>query len=73
MINEELIYRAHGMLLDRYNYFKKQEAKSRSDEKKEFNFMVGGAADAYKSAYDILWYAINGDKKRLKEFDYYAD
>jgi hypothetical protein len=70
MLNEKLIYRAHGMLLDRVNYYDKQakEAKSHSVKVSAIS-----SASAYKSAYDILWYAINNNEECLKEFDYYAD
>lgn len=73
MLNEKLIHQAHGMLLDRFRYFQEQERKSKNDEDARFNCMLSGAAAAYKSAYDILWYAINNNEEILKEFDYYAD
>ena len=70
MLNEELIYRAHAMLLSRINHFDKKakEAKSHSVKVDAIS-----RAAAYKSAYDILWYAINDNEECLKEFDYYAD
>ena len=70
MLNEKLIYRAHGMLLDRIRHFSKE-----AEEAKSYPVKVDAIsrAAAYKSAYDILWYAINNNEECLKEFDYYAD
>ena len=64
MINEELIHRASAILLSRYNHWKKEAQE---------NMMAATRANTYKSAYDILWYAINNNEECLKEFDYYDD
>ena len=66
MINEELIHRASAILLSRYNYWTKIAQKCALKS-------AMTRADAYKSAYDILWYAINGNEECLKEFDCYDD
>lgn len=68
MLNEELIYRAHGMLLDRVNYYDKKAKEASSYTVKTDAI---SCATAYRSAYDILWYAINNNEECLKEFDYY--
>lgn len=72
MMNEKLIYRALGMLLDRYNFFSKQKIFCQ-----EHGYMTemdaNARACAYKSAYDILWYAIMNNEEALKEFDYYDE
>ena len=68
MINEELIHRASAILLSRYNHWENVAQKC------VFKGETAAArACAYKSAYDILWYAINGNEECLKEFDYYDD
>lgn len=70
MLNEELIYRAHAMILSRVNHYDKLAKEYTSHTVK--SDAISRAA-AYKSAYDILWYAINNNEECLKEFDYYAD
>lgn len=73
MINDKLIHRASAILFSRYTYWEKEANKC---------FVRGQTAEAsrcearsaaYRSAYDILWYAINNNEECLKEFDYYAD
>lgn len=72
MLNEELIHRALGILLDRYNYFSKQTVFCQ--EHGYITEMDAAArASAYKSAYDILWFAIIGNEKNLKKFDCYNE
>ena len=70
MLNEELIYRAHAMLLSRVNYYDKKAKEYTSHAVK--SDAISRAA-AYKSAYDILWYAINNNEECLKELDYYDE
>ena len=72
MLNEELIYRAHGMLLDRVNYYN-HEAKKRENDSCVARHEALALATAYKSAYDILWYAIQDNEEILRQFDYYSD
>jgi len=72
MLNEELIHRALGMLLDRYNYFSKRKA-FRQEHGVITEMDASAIACAYKSAYDILWYAIMNNEEMLKEFDCYDD
>jgi len=72
MLNEELIHRAHAMLLSRYNFFAKQAVFCRM-----YGYSTetdaAARASAYKSAYDILWYAIMNNEECLKEFDCYNE
>ena len=68
MLNEELIHRAHAMLLSRVNHFD-NDAKEANSYAVKISALASAAA--YKSAYDILWYAINNNEECLKEFDYY--
>ena len=70
MLNEELIYRAHAMLLSREQHFGK---KAQECESYAVKCDALARAAAYKSAYDILWYAINNNEECLKEFDYYDE
>ena len=63
-MNEELIYRASAILLSRYTHWEKEAQNSESEA-------ANATASAYKSAFDILWYAINDNEECLKEFDYY--
>lgn len=72
MLNEKLIHKAIGMLLDRYVFFSKQAVFCQ-----EHGFMTemdaAARASAYKSAYDILWFAIMNNEEKLKEFDCYDE
>ena len=70
-MNEELINRALRMIHDRYKYFG-QRAKNEPTSGPIYRELATFAA-AYKSAYDILDYAINNNEECLKEFDYYND
>ena len=65
------LFFAHGMILARYKYFR-QQAKNEPTSGPIYRELATFAA-AYKSAYDILWYAINDNEECLKGFDYYND
>ena len=73
MLNDELIYYAHAILLSRIYYFEKKSKRCMSDGSPDTALQADAMASAYKSAYDILWYAINDNENAMKEFDYYAD
>ena len=68
MLNEDLIFRAANMLLSRIYYYDKLVEKDVSHSIKSDAI---SRSSAYRSAYDILWYAINNNEDCLKEFDYY--
>ena len=70
MLNEELIYRAHGMLLDRLKYYNHEVEKHVIDSCTARREALA-LATAYRSAYNILRYAIQGNEEMLKEHDYY--
>ena len=70
MLNEDLIFRAADMILSRVNHYDKLAKEATSYAVKSDTI---SRAAAYRSAYDILWYAINDNEECLKEFDYYAD
>lgn len=69
MLNEDLIFRAADMILSRVYHYDKLAKESTSHAVKSDTI---SRAAAYKSAYDILWYAINNNEECLKEFDYYT-
>lgn len=73
MLNEKLIHYAAAILLNRYTYWKNAAKESFAKGKTEIGNRCDGRAGAYRSAYDILWYAINDNEECMKEFDYYAD
>lgn len=73
MINEKLIHYAASILLGRATYWKNAAKENFTKGKTEIGERCEGRAGAYRSAYDILWYAINDNEECLKEFDYYAD
>ena len=70
MLNEDLIFRAADMILSRVYHYDKLTKEATSHAVKSDTI---ARAAAYRSAYDILWYAINNNEECLKEFDYYAD
>lgn len=70
MLNEELIHYAAAILLSRVTHYDKLAKEPTSYAVK--SDAISRAA-AYRSAYDILWYAINDNEECMKEFDYYAD
>ena len=73
-MNEELIYRAHGMIFDRYKYYHQQYVQGvHLSAPEHVRNGFSAIAAAYKSVYDMLWYAINDNEECLKEFDYYRD
>lgn len=69
MLNEDLIFRAADMILSRVRHYDKLAEESTSHAVRSDTL---ARAAAYKSAYDILHYAINNNEECLKEFDYYT-
>ena len=73
MLNEKLIHYAAAIILSRYTYWKNEASKYFARGLTEDASKCVARSAAYKSAYDILWYAINDNEECMKEFDYYAD
>lgn len=71
-MNEELINRALRMILDRVHYY-----SALAEEEENISHSVKSDAisrySAYRSAFNILYYAIDDNEECLKEFDYYND
>ena len=73
MLNEKLIHYAASILLSRTTFWKNEAKKNFAKGNIEIGNRCEGRAGAYRSAYDILWYAIHDNEECMKEFDYYAD
>lgn len=72
MLNEDLIFRAADMILSRVYHWENTAKKNFAKGEMEIARKHFATAAAYRSAYDILWYAINNNEECLKEFDYYT-
>ena len=73
MLNEDLIYEAHAILLNHIHYFEKEREKYMADDCLDAALRADAMASAYNIAWDILWYAIIGDEEHLKWYDYDVD
>ena len=73
MLKEELIHYASAILLSRYTHWEKEANKCFVRGQTQDASRCEARSAAYRSAYDILWHAINDNEECLKEFDYYVD
>lgn len=73
MINEKLLYHALQMYANRIVYHENKAIRCSKDGCYELETASFIRASAYRSAYDILEAAINGNEEALNQFDYYAD
>ena len=73
MVNEKILRRALQMYANRIVYFENKAIRCSKDGPYEQEASCFIRANAYRSAYDILEAAINGNEEALDQFDYYAD
>lgn len=72
MTNERFLCRALQMYANRIAYFENKAIRCSKDGSYELEADCFVRANAYRSAYDILEAAINGNEEVLDQFDYYA-